>query len=143
MYRQRPLVQNILTWSNLVANKFSEVTMPPLGPSAYCFITSLYFTVSLISVKTTIKYCLLCLHTPYKLPCITFRDHHMFKIILNRSPMFAGNGTSWTAGSKLITYGGVFCAFRCAAILCNNILTVYALRILLHLPTHGKFVRCF
>ena len=28
------------TWSNLVANKFKLVTMPPLGPSWYCFITT-------------------------------------------------------------------------------------------------------
>lgn len=30
-----------MTWSKRVANRFSEVTIPPLGPSPYCFITSL------------------------------------------------------------------------------------------------------
>ena len=32
---------NSITWSNRVANKFSDVRMPPFGPSLYCFITSL------------------------------------------------------------------------------------------------------
>ena len=39
-----------ITWSKRVANRFNEVTIPPFGPKPYCFITSLYFTVSRISV---------------------------------------------------------------------------------------------
>merc|ERR1712159_395047 len=38
-----------MTWSNRVANRFKLVRIPPLGPSEYCFITSLYFTVSRMS----------------------------------------------------------------------------------------------
>lgn len=30
-----------MTWSKRVANRFSAVTMAPLGPSPYCVITSL------------------------------------------------------------------------------------------------------
>ena len=32
-------------------------------------------------------------------------------------PILAGYGTSWQAGSKLMTYGGVLFAWRCAVIL--------------------------
>lgn len=32
---------NVTTSLNFVANKFNDVTIPPLGPNEYCFITSL------------------------------------------------------------------------------------------------------
>lgn len=38
------------TSSNFVENKFSEVKIPPFGPKLNSFITSLYRTVSLISI---------------------------------------------------------------------------------------------
>ena len=39
----------LMIWSVLVAKRFRDVTMAPFGPSPYCDITSLYFTVSRIS----------------------------------------------------------------------------------------------
>ena len=42
-------------WSVLVAKRFRDVTMAPFGPSPYCDITSLYFTVSRISNLKFIK----------------------------------------------------------------------------------------
>ena len=38
------------TWSNLVENKFSDVIIAPFGPRPYCVMTSLYLTVSRISI---------------------------------------------------------------------------------------------
>ena len=35
------LSKKLITWSNLVANRFNDVTIPPFGPSLYCFMTSL------------------------------------------------------------------------------------------------------
>ena len=39
-----------ITWSNFVAKRFNDVIIPPFGPRLYCFMTSLYFTVSLMSM---------------------------------------------------------------------------------------------
>lgn len=39
----------LMIWSVLVAKRFRDVTMAPFGPSPYCDIISLYFTVSRIS----------------------------------------------------------------------------------------------
>lgn len=41
---------NAITWLNLVAKRLSEVTVPPLGPSPYCFMSSLYFATSQIPI---------------------------------------------------------------------------------------------
>lgn len=42
---------NDINCENFVANKFKLVTMAPLGPNPYCFITSFILILSLISVK--------------------------------------------------------------------------------------------
>ena len=44
---------NPITWSNLVENRFSDVMIPPLGPSLYWDITCLYFTISDICERQT------------------------------------------------------------------------------------------
>jgi len=42
---------------------------------------------------------------------------HKYSYLFVSLPILAGNGTSCTAGSKLITYGGVLPACNCATIL--------------------------
>ena len=55
------------TWSKRVANRLSEVTIPPFGPREYCFITSLYLNELFNEAQFHPEGKNSLLHSPHKL----------------------------------------------------------------------------
>ena len=79
-----------LTWSNLVANKFKDVTIPPLGPNEYLSCIRIQI-ISYIHVESVLNFCFLLILSYFRCLCM-FSNLVIFYQIFNHKIVF---DTTW------------------------------------------------